>query len=83
MLKLTPIRKKRIPNTLAIAGALLLLVSTLAGVERPDSPAESTVSLAGTAAETMVQPTAAPEPLGQAPAKQARKFRVNLFLFRH
>ena len=83
MLKLTPIRKKRVPNALAIAGALLLLVSTLAGVERPDSPAEATASLAGTAAETVIQPVASPEALDQANAKQARKFRVNLFLFRH
>ena len=49
MLKLTPIRKWRVPNALAIVGALLLLVSTLAGVERPDGPAEAAASLAGTA----------------------------------
>lgn len=83
MLKLTPIRKWRVPNALAIMGALLLLVSTLAGVERPDGPAEAAASLAGTAVETMIQPAASPEALDQAPAKQARKFRVNLFLFRH
>lgn len=81
MLKLNRIRKWHVPNTLAIAAALLLLASSLAGVERPAKPFESGASLAASQPASVGQPEAAP--LAQAPVKKARKFRVSLFLFRH
>lgn len=82
MIRLIRIRKRHIPNAAAIAAALLLLFSALASVEQPgESLAEP--SLAATPAHTIPQEATEPERLTLAPATQARKFRVNLFLFRH
>ena len=82
MLRLNRIRKRHIPNTLAIAAALLLLISALVSVEQPaDSLAAP--SLAASQAETISQQATGQERLAHAPAKQARKFRISLFLFRH
>ena len=80
MLKLTRIRKWHMPNAVAIAAALLLLVSTLVSMKGPAAPMAAPL-LAATQAETILQQAAESEHL--APAKQTRKFRVNLFLFRH
>lgn len=82
MLKLNRIRKWHIPNTLAIAAALLLLVSTLISVDQPADPVGAR-SLAASQVDTIPHQTTEPERLAIAPAKKARKFRVNLFLFRH
>ena len=80
MLKLTRFRKWHMPNAVAIAAALLLLVSTLVSMKQPAEPMAAPL-LAATQAGTIPQQAAESEQL--APAKQARKFRVNLFLFRH
>jgi len=83
MLKLIRYRKWRIPNAVAIAAALLLLVSAVADVERPNSPAAGAPSLAGSQDRAVTQPASTPEHSANASTKQARKFRVHLFLFRH
>ena len=83
MFKLIRIRKWRVPNALAAAAALLLLASSLAGIERPASPADSTPALAGSHPAEAAPNEAAPNLLAETPVKQARTFRVNLFLFRH
>jgi hypothetical protein len=82
MLKLIRIRKWHIPNAVAITAALLLLVSTLISVEQPGDPAPAPL-LAASQADTIPHQATEPEQFTLAPAKQARKFRVNLFLFRH
>jgi hypothetical protein len=66
----------------AIAAALLLLVSSLISVEQPADPVTAP-SLAASQTDTIPRQATEPEQLALAPAKQARKFRVNLFLFRH
>jgi hypothetical protein len=83
MLKLNRIRTWQVPNALAVAAALLLVASSLAGVERPANPADAAVSLADGQANAASQPEAGLQPLAHASGKQTRKFRVNLFLFRH
>ena len=82
MLKLIRSRKWHIPNAVAIGAALLLLVSTLISVEQPAAPAAAP-SLAVSQTDTIPHQATEPEQPALAPAKQARKFRVNLFLFRH
>jgi hypothetical protein len=83
MLKLIRIRKWHVPNALAVAAALLLVASSLAGVEQPADPADAAVSLADAPADVAPRHEAGLQPLAQASHKQTRKFRVNLFLFRH
>jgi hypothetical protein len=83
MLKLIRIRKRHVPNTLAVAAALLLLASSLARVESPVRPGEAGASLAVSQPASTGHPEAASQPLAHAPLKKARKFRVSLFLFRH
>ena len=83
MLKLIRIRKWHVPNALAVAAALLLLASSLAGLGSPAQPVEAGYSLAASQPASAGQAEAAPQPLTQAPVKKARKFRVHLFLFRH
>ena len=83
MLKPIRIRKLRIPNALAIGAALLLLASSLAHVGGPTPAGEAGTSLATLQPASVEPMEAASQPLAQAPVKKARKFRVNLFLFRH
>ena len=83
MLKRIRHRTRRIPNSVAIAAALLLLLSALADVERPSTPAAGAASLAASQGQAMTQPAAPPEHSAQSRTKQANKFRVHLFLFRH
>lgn len=83
MLRRLRYRKWRIPNTVAAAAALLLLISALADVERPDTPTATASSQAASQGQTTTQPESTPELPVQARTKQAHKFRVHLFMFRH
>ena len=77
------IRKWHIPNALAVAAALLLVASSLAGVERPANPSDAAASLAQ-AQNNIVHPAGAgAQSLTQKSKKQTHTFRVKLFLFRH
>jgi hypothetical protein len=88
MLRLTPRRNRRAPNALAILGAFLLAASLLAGAGHSLPSARQQAGVQQTAeadtldAATPAQPEAE-NPLGEAAVTQTRKFRVNLFLFRH
>jgi hypothetical protein len=92
MLRLTPRRNRRVPNGLAILGALLLAASVLAGAGHSIPGARQQAStLATTLAGTHATGTAggSAEEFGtditlrEAAVTRTRKFRVNLFLFRH
>ena len=83
MLKRIRYRKLRIPNAVAIAAALLLLISALADAQRPSSPTATTSSLAASQGQVVTQPATMPEQTSHARTKQAHKFRVHLFMFRH
>lgn len=87
MLKLIP-RRKRVPNALAVFGAFLLVASALGGAgqamqgARHDDMARQEAASArqdsGVTGELESADTVR-EPAGT----KTRKFRVNLFLFRH
>jgi hypothetical protein len=83
MLKAIRFRKWRIPNTLAIAAALLLLVTSLADIQRPADRAPGGSAFANSQGQAVTQPADAPEPLAHTSTRQTQKFRVNLFMFRH
>jgi hypothetical protein len=79
MLRLTPRRRRRVSNGLAIFGAFLLAASLLARSGQPLQSGEH--QHAGAAAVPAVLET---KGAGEAPQPtHARRFRVNLFLFRH
>jgi hypothetical protein len=96
MLRLTPRRNRRVPNGLAILGAFLLAASVLAGAGHsiPDARQQAS-TLATTLAGTHATGTAGAPAAGsaeefgtditlrEAAVTRTRKFRVNLFLFRH
>jgi hypothetical protein len=80
MLKLIP-RRKKVPNALAVFGAFLLVASalggagqTLQGARQNDVAQHEAV---GSRQEAGVTGEAEPA------VAKTRKFRVNLFLFRH
>ena len=79
MLTLTPRRRRRVSNGLAVFGAFLLAASLLAGYGRPlqdaESFADAQVSAPGAQAGSATDL--------RHPATRKRAFRVNLFLFRH
>lgn len=92
MLRLTPRRSRRASNGLAILGAILLGASLLAGAghSTPTAPQQAGthdgVQDSGPAITRDVATAAQREsavPVREAAATQTRKFRVNLFLFRH
>jgi hypothetical protein len=80
MLKLIP-RRKRVPNALAVLGAFLLVASALGGAGQVmQDPGQGDV-----AKQELVsgqQDNGVTKELEPAVTK-TRKFRVNLFLFRH
>jgi hypothetical protein len=92
MLRLTPRRNRRIPNALAILGALLLAACVLAGAgpsvpgarqqaaiqNDARNPGPATALDAGEAERLKTDTT-----VRHAAVSTARKLRVNLFLFRH
>ena len=85
MLKLIPRSRRRIPHGVAVVGALLLLASTVTGVGRnlQDSPSQP-IAVAATVASENGPATAETVDAAKPPAvKKNKRFRVNLFLFRH
>ena len=88
MLKLIPRHRFHVPHGLAMAGALLLLASTVTGVggslqNQPGQPLASASSiLAEPEADAGRQAPESMEAVKQAPVKKNRRFKVNLFLFR-
>lgn len=81
MLRLTPKMKKRIPDRLAIFAALLLLVSSLAGVG--GQMAAPTDGAAQTAAVSATEGAAAGlQTARSGKVKKNRGFKVSLLLFR-
>jgi hypothetical protein len=92
MLRLTPRRIQRVPNGLAILGAFLLAASVLAGAGH-SMPAhqQQAGALAGTRESGPVGKTdaksaerfEAENTVRETAVAKTRKFRVNLFLFRH
>lgn len=88
MLRLTPRRSRRAPNALAILGAFLLAASMLAGAghsipaARQQAAVQQTAEVNALDAATTAQ-TEAENPVREAAVTKTRKFRVNLFLFRH
>jgi hypothetical protein len=81
MMTLKQIRKFKVPNRLAIVGALLLAVSTLAGVTQPVSQTMSSAMLANEQQQLVSQP-ADNQSRGSAKAKKHRGFKVSLLLLR-
>lgn len=79
MIRLSPIHRRRVSNSLAIFGAFLLAASVLAGGGRALNDAQQRAG-ALPDSETVAAQTAVAQP---AHIKKTRKFRVNLFLFRH
>ena len=88
MLRLTPRRSRRAPNALAILGAFLLAASLLAGAghslpsARQQAGVQQTAEVNAPDAASPAQPEAE-NPVREAAVTKTRKFRVNLFLFRH
>jgi hypothetical protein len=77
MLRLIPNRRRRVSNGLAVFGALLLAASLLVGSGQPQQSAEQQADAA--AVPALLQTGDASQPAN----RNTRKFRVNLFLFRH
>lgn len=87
MLKLIP-RRKRVPNALAVLGAFLLVASALGGAGQVmQDPGQSEMAqreVASAQQEAGVKGEVEPADTIREPAvTKTRKFRVNLFLFRH
>jgi hypothetical protein len=88
MMRLSPHYRLRVPNGLAIAGAFLLLASTLAGVnDAPMSQVEQEIAsvesvLTDNPAETTAATAEAIEAVPQPAVIKHKRFKVNLFLFR-
>lgn len=86
MMRLMPRHRHNVPHGLAIVGALLLLASTVTGVGKALQPApHQHAALVATEAVGSDAESAAPEPVDAVPhpAVKKKRFRVNLFLFRH
>lgn len=88
MSRLTPSRKRRVTNRLAIVGAFLLAASVLAGVghsipgARQQASAQANTPASAPAAGS-AEEFATGHTVREAAVTRTRKFRVNLFLFRH
>ena len=76
MMTLKQIRKFKVPNRLAIVGALLLAVSTLAGVTQPVSQNMGSAMLASEQQQLVNQSRSS------AKVKKQRGFKVSLLLLR-
>jgi hypothetical protein len=88
MLRLTPRRSRRVPYALAIFGALLFAAGLLAGTGRFTPPAHQQAGMQPFAGDSARETGAAARLEGsnlvrEAAVTSTRKFRVNLFLFRH
>jgi hypothetical protein len=88
MLRLTPRYRLQVPHGLAIVGALLLLAGTVAGVGNgfnapPGNSATATTFVAGGDMDTADSSPGSMETIPQTPVKQKKRFKINLFLFRH
>lgn len=88
MLRLTPRYRLQVPNGLAIIGALLLLVGTVSGFGNNwnAQPGESVAVTTRVANGDLDAAESSPEALDtapKAPVSQKKRFKVNLFLFRH
>lgn len=87
MFKFIP-RRKRVPNALAVLGAFLLVAGTLGGADQALQDArqnniarqEAVSSQQESGGTGEVQPVDA---IREPAVTKTRKFRVNLFLFRH
>lgn len=83
MPRLTRNRSWRVPHGLAVAAALMLLASTLAGVSgltgTPDATGAQLSALQSADAERRAD---AEDGIAQKATRQTRKFRANLLLFR-
>ena len=88
MLKLIPRHRFHVPHGLAMAGALLLLASTVTGVgsalqtEPGQTVATANSYVAEREANATRQSAESVEAVQQAPVKKNGRFRINLFLFR-
>ena len=76
MMTLKQIRKFKVPNRLAIVGALLLAVSTLVGVTQPVSQNMDSAMLASEQQQLVSQSRSS------AKVKKQRGFKVSLLLLR-
>ena len=86
MLGLTPRRRRRVSNGLAIFGAFLLAASLLAGSGHPLQPADQQADASASPASPQAAGTTAidsAEASIQNAAGKLRKLRVNLFLIRN
>jgi hypothetical protein len=82
MLPLTRTRKNRIPNRLAIYAALLLVVTSLAGIDGSARPADNEPVLES--ASIVAGETPALLRAGNSSTVKANKgFKMSLFLFRN
>jgi hypothetical protein len=80
MLHRTSIRRRRISNSLAIFGAFLIAASVLAGGDHAPQEADRHADTGGQAAEWLTEAESTVLPSANS---KTRRFRVNLFLFRH
>jgi hypothetical protein len=88
MLRLTPRRSQRVPYGLAIFSAFLLAASVFAGAGRSIPAARQQAGIQQTAEASardarIAAQLEAGNPVREAAVTKTRKFRVNLFLFRH
>ena len=88
MLRLTPRYRLQVPHGLAIVGALLLLAGTVTGVGNrsdasPGNSATATTFVASGDIDTADSSPDSVETISTAPTKQKKRFKMNLFLFRH
>lgn len=87
MLKLIPRYRLQVPHGLAVVGALLLLASTVTGFgttlnSQTAEHAAPASLVTGSEADSAESGDPAAAALQQAPVKQKKRFRINLFLFR-
>jgi len=86
MLKLRTRHRLQVPHGLAIVGALLLLVSTVTGFGTVLNlqQGEPTAAISAVANSELESTDAVErvDTVPQAPVKQKKRFRINLFLFR-
>ena len=87
MLRIRPRYRLQVPHGLAVVGALLLLASTVTGVGSAlnTRQAENTALPALVSSSEMESAESASnsvDTVPQAPVKQKKRFKVNLFLFR-
>lgn len=87
MLKLIP-RRKRVPNALAVLGAFLLVASALGGADQAmqgarDSDTTRQEAVSGQQEAGVTGEVEPADTIREPAVTKTRKFRVNLFLFRH